>query len=112
MPKKQPMPFITADDGAVRFEIDLSVYSLDTVKKAAYKFTSECAVLFEQESPNLLIVILSFVGEQTKDRKLQIAGALCNEILDQDLRETIAKKTESSRNLILAHAFSKTSLTS
>ncbi len=32
------------------------------------------------------------------------------EVLDQDLREKIAKETEEVRNLILAHAFSKTSI--
>jgi His-Xaa-Ser system protein HxsD len=112
MPKKQSIPFVVTDEGTVHFEVDLSVYSLDTVKRAAIKFTSECAVLFERESESLLIVILNFAGDQAKERKLQLGAALCNEILDQDLRESIAQKTEGSRNLILAHAFSKTSLTS
>jgi His-Xaa-Ser system protein HxsD len=112
MPETQPKSFIVADDGAVRFEINVGLYSLGAVKKAAYKFTSECAVLLEQGQDTLLTVVLNFVGDQTGERKLQIAAALCNEILDQDLREIIAKETESTRNLILAHAFSKTSLTS
>jgi His-Xaa-Ser system protein HxsD len=35
-----------------------------------------------------------------------------NEVLDQDLRQTIANETVTMRNVILAHAFSKTGLQS
>lgn len=31
-------------------------------------------------------------------------------LLDQDLREIVSEETEGVRNLILAHAFSKTTL--
>lgn len=34
------------------------------------------------------------------------------EVLDQDLREQLKKETEQVRNLILAHAFSKTGISS
>jgi hypothetical protein len=39
-----------------------------------------------------------------------MAGEFCNEVLDQELRETIAEETAGIRNLLLAQAFSKTSL--
>jgi His-Xaa-Ser system protein HxsD len=40
----------------------------------------------------------------------KLVGEFCNEVLDQDLRETVAEETTGIRNLLLAQAFSKTSL--
>jgi hypothetical protein len=39
-----------------------------------------------------------------------MAGEFCNEVLDQELREIIAEETVGIRDLLLAQAFSKTSL--
>jgi His-Xaa-Ser system protein HxsD len=38
----------------------------------------------------------------------QIAGEFCNELLDQTLREIVARESEPVRNLVLAHALSRT----
>ncbi len=40
----------------------------------------------------------------------EFEAAFRNEVLDQDLRRTIARETASLRNAILAHAFSKTGI--
>jgi His-Xaa-Ser system protein HxsD len=44
------------------------------------------------------------------DQLPEILRDFFQELLDQDLRETIARETQQARSVILAHAFSRTSL--
>lgn len=98
------------EHGAVSVFFDSSIYSLTAVKKAAYKFAKICSVHL-QPSENGITATLNTIDTSLSDTdKVTIAGALCNEAIDQDLRESISAKTEGVRNLILAQAFSKTSL--
>jgi hypothetical protein len=39
-----------------------------------------------------------------------MAGEFCNALLDQTLREIVSQESEAERNLILAHALSRTTL--
>jgi His-Xaa-Ser system protein HxsD len=88
-------------------EFDKKIYSVAAIKKAAYKFARDFTVLLSDEERNVLARI-SFASE-SQDRK-ELTDAFCAEVLDQDLREQIKNETEATRNLILAHAFSKTTL--
>lgn len=92
------------EDGSLNVLVDLQMFSQSTVKKAAYKFTGECTFFFEHVNEKTLAVTLTFAN--AKD-KFGIASAFTNELIDQDLREKIARETETTRELILAHAFSK-----
>jgi His-Xaa-Ser system protein HxsD len=78
-------------------KIDLGIYSLVALKKAAYKFKK---VQILERDKNFAILELGDISEEV----------FYKELVDQDLREIIAKETEPVRNLILAQAFSKTSL--
>lgn len=89
---------------------DGNVFSLNAVKKAAYRhlraFTTDISVIDKQ-----IQCVLTFpipIGE--KDR-VQIENEFKKEVLDQDLREQLHVETAAVRNVILAHAFSKTGLT-
>jgi His-Xaa-Ser system protein HxsD len=89
----------------VRFNAD--VYRLLSVKKAAYRFGGHFYVLIEQSD--------NFVEARLKPKDScktpdSIVGEFCNEVLDQELREEIAVETAGIRDLLLAQAFSKTSL--
>lgn len=108
MTAEQPCSVRTNDDETLTVIIDTHVFDLAAIKKAAYKFTNECGLSFDQVSPQKLEVTLRFKGEADRE---QVATAFINEVLDQDLRAIVAKETSTTRNLILAHAFSKTSLT-
>jgi His-Xaa-Ser system protein HxsD len=94
-----------------KLEIDLQAFDLDSLKRAAYRFsdrfafdiavagtTAHCTLIFpESESPaSIDAAIATF-------RK---------ELLDQDLRRTIRAETDQVRNVILAEAFSRTGLVS
>jgi His-Xaa-Ser system protein HxsD len=87
------------------------VYSLETIKKAAYRFSDILSVDIIPRPPDIECV-LHFLSAHTDDEAETIIAAFKNEVLDQDLRATIAKETEGVRNAILAYALSKTGLQS
>ena len=96
---------------SLEFDFDDRVFSLDSIKKAAYRYIDKFSVdisIFEGHihcklnfSPKIKPVSAELIADDFK-----------REILDQDLRKTIATETEGVRNLILAHTFSKTTLVS
>lgn len=88
---------------------DTNVYKLDIIKKSAYRFTDIFSIDFEQDSSRIKC-LLSFSDQKSKEFIDKTVSNFKNEVLDQDLREKISIETESVRNLILAHAFSRTSL--
>jgi His-Xaa-Ser system protein HxsD len=98
------------DDGSCSLLFDLRINSLTAIKKAVYKFAAECSAIMNTKEPDRIEVTLHFPGSKDLSAKKTIIEALCNEVIDQDLREQIARETEATRNLILAQAFSKTSL--
>ncbi|MDZ8135778.1 MAG: His-Xaa-Ser system protein HxsD [Nostoc sp. DedQUE04] len=101
--------FILEDNQAKLF-INLELYSLNAVKKTAYKFASQCSILLEGKDEQKLCILFTFLEPTVSDKIQQVVADFCDELIDQDLREIIAKETEAARNLILAQAFSKTSL--
>lgn len=90
---------------------DSRVYSLEAVKKALYKFSdrfsSRIALSQDERQIQVELTPSKAFREDTWAESLE---QLHTEVLDQDLRETIFRETEAVRNLILAQAFSKTSL--
>jgi His-Xaa-Ser system protein HxsD len=90
--------------------LSLSMYSLNAIKKTCYKFSSEFSVKFEKIDDDQIKVSLNFNPSINHTDVEEIIRQFHNELLDQDLREIVFKETENVRNLILAHAFSKTSL--
>jgi His-Xaa-Ser system protein HxsD len=99
-----------SDDGSFLVIFDLQVNKLTAIKKAVYKFAADCSAILRTKEPQQVEVRLSFPDSTDLAVKKAIVGAFCNEVIDQDLREQISQETEASRNLILAQAFSKTSL--
>ncbi len=92
-------------------DVDLSVYPLDVVKKAAYRLTDRFALAVQLDG-NKAVCTLSFEpGAETDSVELGLR-LFQKELLDQDLRSTVRDETAGIRNLILAHAFSKTGLIS
>ena len=92
----------------VILEFDTGVYRLAAVKKAAYKFGGRCHVQIEMPTENRAKVTLR--PKRAEDDIRFIGGEFQNEVLDQDLREVVAEETLGVRNLLLAQAFSATSL--
>jgi len=64
---------------------------------------------FRVDGP-VIRTVLHFNVDKSEDTIDSIVETFRKEVLDQDLRGSIKAETESVRNLILAHAFSRTSL--
>ena len=88
---------------------DSAVFPLDVVKTACYRF-------IDRFTPHLELCDGKIVCHLEFDAKFSEAAAsatvdnLKREVIDQDLRLKLKFETEPIRNLILAHAFSKTGL--
>ena len=93
-----------------RLSLHTSIYSIEAIKKAAYKFADRTSVIISPGSESTATVTFNFVGKHSQSAPEQVIADFCNELLDQDLREMIKREAGPLRNLILAHAFSKTSL--
>jgi His-Xaa-Ser system protein HxsD len=94
-------------DGTRIVKFDATVYRLNAIKKAAYKFGGHFHVLIEQHDH---VVEVRLKPKESCNSPDAFVGEFCNEVLDQELRETVADETAGIRNLLLAQAFSKTSL--
>ena len=90
-------------------EFDSSVYDADSIKKAAYKFIDRFSVNISRSETNFLCDI-SFSPDISQEFKSECIREFQKEVLDQDLRKSIAIETGSYRNAILSLAFSSTKL--
>lgn len=91
----------------VVISVDPAVYRLAAIKKAAYRFGDRCHVGIESAGDG---VIVSLTPKTADTSTATLEGEFRNELLDQELRETVAAETLTVRNLLLAQAFSATSL--
>jgi His-Xaa-Ser system protein HxsD len=94
-------------DGGLVVRFDHAIYRPSAVKKAAYKYGGFFSILIEESEKSTVVSLKPTVACQSLD---EAAGQFCNEVLDQELREEISAETRGVRDLLLAHAFSKTSL--
>lgn len=102
------MSFVQNEEGHCLLLVDLDVYGLEPLLKTAYKFTDRCYLHLQYRSPAQVEV--RFRLKETVDTSPEIPGEFMNELLDQRLRAKILEETAPIRNLIIAHALSKTSL--
>ncbi|CAN7740273.1 His-Xaa-Ser system protein HxsD [Variovorax sp. LjRoot178] len=94
----------------ISLTFDLNLYSMLAVEKACYRFSDRFACIMNTKDSDL-IVELSPKRKDMSDEAREIAlNDFKTEVLDQNLREKIKTETAPVRNLILAHAFSRTGL--
>jgi His-Xaa-Ser system protein HxsD len=100
--------FLSVEGSGLLAEIDLGIYSVSALLRVAYRFTDRCYLHLQKSDREKIEV--RFRSKSTVTDIEAIAGEFMNEILDQTLREIVAKESEPVRNLVLAHALSRTSL--
>lgn len=93
----------------MQLRFDARVYALPTIKKAAYRFLKTFTTDIAQEG-DAWVCTLAFTSSPDSDAIERAKRELQAEVLDQDLRATVARETEPVRNTILALAFSRTGL--
>ena len=93
----------------ITVKFDSRVFTLTAIKKAAYKYL-DSFVCDIRILDNEVRCLLSFTTSISKEACAQLVDDFKKEVLDQDLREKLKAETEPVRNLILAHAFSRTGI--
>jgi His-Xaa-Ser system protein HxsD len=93
---------------SVRLSLDRSVYSLEAVQKAAYRFIDRLTILISQSEEIIFCEIDVIVGQDNYFEP--ILADFKRELLDQQLRLKIKNETTDVRNLILSYAFSRSGL--
>lgn len=84
---------------------DKKVFNIDTVKRALYRLADSGSFdILDREGE--IYVAIHPSRENIEELKAQIR----NEVIDQDLRDSISLETRDIRTLILANAFSNTGL--
>ena len=90
---------------------DLRVFTLDCVKRAAYRVTGNSSVDIAVEG-GFAKCVLHFSKPTSAELAARATEGLRIEVLDQDLRSVVAAETASVRNAVLALAFSRSGLQS
>jgi His-Xaa-Ser system protein HxsD len=100
------LPFDNAGGPSVVLEVDLGVYSLEAVLRACYKLTDRCFLLLRRSDGDDRLDL--FLQPKRPEPEVQVLlGELANELLDQQLRRTIAEEAGPVRELIVAQAFAE-----
>jgi His-Xaa-Ser system protein HxsD len=108
--QKRAQPFALGMGSSIALEIDTSLYEPKSVLRACYKLTDRAYFFVSPcpETPSLLAVLLS--GKREDENLTTLVGDLCNELLDQQIRESLAREAGSVRELIVAQAFAEGNL--
>lgn len=88
---------------------DAATFPILVVQKACHRLSHLAS--FDICQTGEATKILVNIHPKAKDAEL-LAQSLRDEVLDQRMREVVRMETEGVRNLILAHAFSRTGLIS
>ncbi len=100
------------------FDVDTSIYELDSILRAAYRLTDRCYVFLarDPQNPQRLTIYLGVKPPAGSDRTASrldvtaLAGELSNELIDQQLRTVLAREAGPVRELIVAQAFAEGNL--
>jgi His-Xaa-Ser system protein HxsD len=92
-----------------RVTFDARVYALPAIKKAAYRFLKSFNTEIAQEGDSWVCTLRTSAPADAEEMD-RLERELRAEVLDQDLRATIARETEPVRNAVLAMAFARTGL--
>ena len=92
----------------VELNLDPSVYCVEAVQAAAYRFIDRMAVLTSRNGEYIKCDIT--IDDELINSSDNLISDFKKELLDQQLRIQIKAETEPTRNLILSLAFSGSGL--
>ena len=88
---------------AVVFTLDLGVYELDAVLRAAYRFIETYYVSFSTKTPGQVEAALRLKQAGAVDER-RVSGEFQNELLHCMLRRSVQRETKVVREMILGRA--------
>jgi His-Xaa-Ser system protein HxsD len=95
--------------GELVIPVDLEIYNIDVVQSTVYRFAKDGGYLGGIEA-NQRTVTVCFSNAFGPEKRETLRINFLQELTDQFLRARIRQETEDVRNLILAHAFSDSTL--
>jgi len=99
-------PSANADEKEV-LRLSLTAFRESAIKKAAYNFSGRCAVTLHREGDSFIVTLRP---TQLASEASEVADEFYKEVLDQDLRASVAEETRGIRDLLIAQAFSPLSI--
>jgi len=107
VPSQHPATIL---DTRAAVEVDTTIYSLVAILRAAYKLTNRCYVFVAKLEGSSDRVIVTLTPKIEATPLPAMVGDFCNELLDQQVRESLADEFGDIRTLIVAQAFSEGNL--
>jgi His-Xaa-Ser system protein HxsD len=80
------------------------------VQNAGYRLARRCTLAIETVTPESIALALLVPAGITDDAGRELTSEFYRHLADQQLREKVREETQGVRELILAHAFSRTDL--
>jgi len=87
-----------------------AAYTVSAVQNAGYRLATLCTVAVDAVTPESIEVALLAPVETSDDLEYRLTAEFYRHLTDEQLRERIREETQGIRELILAHAFSRTDL--
>ncbi|MFC1837244.1 His-Xaa-Ser system protein HxsD [Thermodesulfobacteriota bacterium] len=93
------------EDGSLLVVLSKRIYDKPAVLRASYSISNFCIVDMQPKGDNdVAITIESKPGQESFDLE-SIAHRFCNEVVDQQIRLDLEKRTKGIREIIIRHAF-------
>ena len=99
--KRSDIPMATHDCIAV----DTQLYALPALFRTCYLFTDQCYLFVTP--PNGSVVTVEFRSRPNGGSVDDVVGRFGNELIQQQVRLTLAEETRELRNLIVTQAFAE-----
>lgn len=104
--RKPSLRIVTNDDGSMTMVVSFGLYSKNAVFKACNKYLEKAHIKIASTKKEFVVDIISKKPEI--DTSLVVKN-ICNDLIDFELRETIAKETKDIRTALVQRAFSNLS---
>lgn len=101
------IPGITDQESYI---VDTNVYSKSSLFRACYKFTDRAYIFLACSNDYPHSIVVSIKPKKSSNDPNLLIQELCNELIDQGVRETLEEELGPIRNLIVAQAFSEGNL--
>lgn len=101
--KKNSLKIETNNDGSMSISISFGLYSKNAILKACYKNLDDAHVKVATIKKHFSVEVLS---KNQKIETSKIITQICDDLIDFELRETIALQTKEIRTALVERAFS------
>ncbi len=99
---------VDVDKNMVAVAVNAEMYPLDVIYGASFVYVDRAFVLLDKINDTRVSVTMTAREKSDEEALRSLGGELANELLTQALRETIAKKTQKIRELVINRALYST----